>query len=173
MKTFLRVSGALIRVSAALTLLPAGVLFLFLGGLTIPRDWHAVRELRKDEMNAVSAAVRHVDEHRKAAGRYPTIEEFEVWADDGLRSLPLQWRVFTYNPPLVGRADYSFTIWDGDCTSTWHSEPTGSTTIAIDPACYFAFGSKLADLVVFFGASSLLFGITAYIAKPLLSGKAR
>ena len=88
-------------------------------------------------------------------------------------SQPLQWCVFTYNPPLVGRADYSFTIWDGDCTSTWHSEPTGSTTIAIDPACYFAFGSKLADLVVFFGASSLLLGITAYIAKPLLSGKAR
>jgi hypothetical protein len=149
------------------------VLFLFLGCLTIPRDWHAVRELQKDEMNAVSAAVRHVDEHRKATGRYPTIEEFRVWADDGLKSRPLQWSGFTYDPPLVGRADYIFSIWDGDCDSTWHSEPTGGTTIAIDPACYFAFGSKLADLVVFFGASSLLFGVTAYIAKPLLSGKAR
>jgi hypothetical protein len=164
---------AFLRVAVALVCFLAGVPFLFLGVLTIPRDWNAVRELRKDERDAVSAAVRYVDEHRKAVGRYPTIEEFEAWADGALRSLPLQWCDLRYYPPLVDRTDYSFAIWDGDCHSTWRSEPKGSTTMAIDPVCYFVFGSKIADLFVFLGASSLLLGIAGYIAKPLISGKAR
>jgi len=162
-----------LRVFGASALFLASVPFLYLGVVSIQRASH-IRELQPHEREVVDHAIRFISDHQQATGSYPSETAFRAWADDagyvrrieGTSRLPPQWTVFDYTAPAVGRTEYNFRMWDGDCRSAWQSEPAGNTRLTVDPACYYLFGSRPADLLAFFGVAALLLSAAGRVARP-------
>jgi hypothetical protein len=166
MKRILRAFGALVF---ALW----GISWLVIGAIIVPADSAPVRELRQDELEAISIAVRNVSDHHKATGKYPTDDQFRAWASETRASFP-QTTGLLYVPPFGKRTGYSFELRDGDCPVTWRAEPIGNTKAYIDPECHFLFGrTKLRALIWCFGWALLFLGIAYLFGKPLLRAKER
>lgn len=163
----------MLRVLGAAALVLASVPFVYLGVVSIQRESH-IRELHPNEREVVGYAVRFIGDHLRSTGSYPSETVFRAWADDagyvrrieGTSRLPPQWTVFDYTAPAVGRTEYSFRMWDGDCRSAWQSEPAGNTRLTVDPACYYVFGSRPADLIAFLGTAALLLFVAGLVASP-------
>jgi len=170
----------LLRAFGAAALVLASVPFLLLGIMSMQRESN-VRELDSHEREVVGLGERYVGDHLRATGTYPTSQAFKAWADEagfvsrpGVPSrLPPQWMVLDYDPPAAGESEYRFRIWDGDCNSGWTSEPQGNTRLTVDPACYYAFGSRPADLIAFFGVSALLLVGAYRFARPRRATRVR
>lgn len=170
----------LLRAFGAAAVVLVSVPFLLLGIVSVQRESN-VRELDPYEREVVVLGERYVVDHLRSTGSYPTVQAFKAWADDagfvtraGATSrLPPQWMVLDYDPPAAGGSEYRFRMWDGDCNSGWTAEPQGSTRLTVDPACYYAFGSRAADLIAFFGVSVLLLVGAYRIARPRRAARVR
>jgi hypothetical protein len=170
----------LLRAFGAAAVVLASVPFLLFGIVSMQRASH-VRELDPYEREVVVLGERYVGDHLRATGTYPTAQAFKAWAQDAgfvislsaTSRLPPQWTVLDYDPPAAGRSEYRFRIWDGDCNSWWYAEPQGNTRLTVDPACYYAFGSRSADLIASFGASALLLVGAYRIARPRRATRVR
>ncbi len=118
--------------------------------------------------------------HRRDTARGCSATALAAWANDAgcvtraqaTSRLPPQWMVFDDSAPIAGRTDFSFRIRDGDCNSTWQSEPEANTRFTVDPACCFVLGSRPADLIAFFGAAVMLLAVAGLVARPRHSSAA-
>lgn len=148
--------------SAFLVLL--GLLLIALGlMIAIATDWQPTRNLREDEIARIRAASAFVETIKISTGRLATTDEFKLWAESAPSQLRLDGVGFTYLP--LEENDYTFDWYGGKgAWLSWksHSRPD---LASISSRYYFIFGSKWADLLVFFGlGAAALWG--AKLAAP-------
>ena len=142
-----------------------------LGAILLSAESIPVRELGRDELEAIALSAKYVTDHHRATSDYPTDEEFRAWANENKGSLPRALS-FSYIPPVRNSSHYGFKIWDGDCYVTWHAESVQSTKGYIDPECYFMFGrSKAGALAWCFGWGSVLTFLAFFCVKALVRAK--
>lgn len=136
---------------ATVSLLPIG-LGIF---IALETDWVPMRDVSPFELHRAEIATEYVEAEARRLDRLPSYLEFQDWIAHAPPELRVDGDGFNYWPE-EGR--YSFSWWDRDATVTWY--PAGHRgSVLISPKDVFFYGSKQADLLVFFGAGvALLIG---------------
>lgn len=121
------------------------------------------RELRGDDRARILAASSFVETHRKNTGQPPTSDEFSLWTKTAPSALRLEEVGIIYK-----RNDdrtYIFDWYGGRGITLWWKSNSGLGLANISMDSYFQFGSKLADLLIYFGLAVVsIWG--AKLAKP-------
>jgi hypothetical protein len=139
----LRWIGSAFLVLLGLLLIAPGLI------IAIATDWQPTRTLREDEVARIRAASAFVEINKTSTGRLPTTDEFKHWAESAPSQLRLDGVGFTYLPHEEN--DYIFDWYGGrGAWLSWKSH-TRADLANISSRYYFIFGSKWADLLVFFG----------------------
>lgn len=124
-------------------------------------EWVPQREISSFEAERVQLARLFVEERSRRGGALPTYVEFGAWKENAPQALSVEGQGFDYWPD--GRR-YSFSWWDGDTSVSWYSDRP-SSLVLISPEHVFFFGSKLFDIVAFFGSGAVLLCAAWLVAR--------
>ena len=154
----LRWFGCVFLTLIALLLLVPGFYIAF------TTDWQPTRELRGEDVARIRAASSFVESFKASKGRLPTWDEFGRWTKTAPDELRLEGVGFDYEKH--NESTYIFAWYGGRGAWLWWKSNSGLDRANLSSQNYFIFGSKLADLVVFFGfAAAALWG--ARLAAPV------
>ena len=114
-----------------------------------------IRNLGGDDRARIVAASSFVDSHRKKVGQLPTDEDFSLWAKAAPGELRYEGVGFRYQ--RNADSTYTFDWYGGRGIMLWWKSDSATYFANISKDSYFLFGSKWADLSVFFGFAVLAF----------------